>query len=193
MKIGVISVQGSVVEHIHTMRNLECGLEVKKISSGEQAKDMDAYILPGGESTAIGRLLKSTGIDQILRAKAEEGAPIMGTCAGCVLLANELEPKKDLEKTPILGLMEMTVNRNAFGRQKESFETQVHVEGVGDFHGVFIRAPSIVETRGPCKPLAKLGGSTVMAEQDNLIAISFHPELSGDARIHQYFIEKIRI
>ncbi len=193
MRIGVVAVQGSVHEHVQvTKKALEetaGGGDVVKVTRLEHLRDLDALILPGGESTTISKLLLKYGLFEKIREIGKNGIPIMGTCAGCILLASRGDDEVTRTRTELLGLMDMAVDRNAFGRQRESFEAEVRVEDIGSFHGVFIRAPVITETWGRCRPVGWLGDAVVMAKQDNLLALAFHPELTGDTRIHRMFIE----
>jgi len=124
--------------------------------------------------------------------RAKDGMPVMGTCAGCVLLAKKGDEEVQRTGTKLLGLMDMTVRRNAFGRQRESFEAMLDVEGLGAFQAVFIRAPVIVKMQNNCKPLAFFDEKIVMARQGNLLALAFHPELSNDTRIHKMLLEIVR-
>jgi len=151
----------------------------------------DGVIIPGGESTTISRILMNSGLyNALLRRMKKETIALMGTCAGCVLLAKELtEPREDVH---LLGAMEMQVERNAFGRQKESFERQVNITGFSSpFPAVFIRAPLITNVWGECKVLARVEQEIVMARQDNYLALSFHPELTNDLRVHRYFLQML--
>lgn len=191
MNIGVIAVQGSVIEHRNVLARTKRDIDIIEVRHPEHMENLDGLILPGGESTTISKLLTNSGLFSLIQKMGKEGLPIMGTCAGCVLLASSLSDPINEKKTSLLGLMEISVSRNAFGRQKESFEAEVKIDGLGDFHGVFIRAPSITKVGGDCKPLARLGGNIVMAEQNNLLALSFHPELTPDPRIHNYFLDKV--
>ena len=139
---------------------------------------IDALIIPGGESTAIFKVMKKTGLFNEIK---KTDIPIMGTCAGCVLMDRKH-----------LGLMNMDVERNAFGRQKESFEADIKIKAFKkDYHGVFIRAPVITKVYGECKILSKFENKIVMAQEDNKITLSFHPELTDDTRIHKYFLSMI--
>jgi pyridoxal 5'-phosphate synthase pdxT subunit len=151
----------------------------------------DALIIPGGESTTISRILVNSGMHDAIRQRMEQNTiALMGTCAGCVILAKELtDTKADLR---LLQAMDMQVERNAFGRQKESFEGPVNVKGfISPFNAVFIRAPIITKIWGKCEILATAGKEIVMARQDNYLALSFHPELTDDLRIHRYFLEML--
>jgi len=191
--VGIVAVQGSVHEHVQiTKKALEetaGGGDVVKVTRPEHLRDLDALILPGGESTTISKLLLKYGLFEEIKKMGKSGVPIMGTCAGCILLASRGDDEVTRTRTELLGLMDMAVDRNAFGRQRESFEAEVRVEDIGSFHGVFIRAPVITETWGRCKPVGWLGDAVVMAKQDNLLALAFHPELTGDTRIHRMLIE----
>lgn len=156
--------------------------QIKEIDS------CDALIIPGGESTTISRILVKSGMYDAIRKRMEnEDIALMGTCAGCVLLAKELtDPTADVK---LLEAIDMQVERNAFGRQKESHERLLHIKGFTDsYHAVFIRAPIITKTWGDCEILAKAGKEIVMARQKNYLALSFHPELTDDLRIHRFFL-----
>lgn len=151
----------------------------------------DALIIPGGESTTISRILVNSGMYDVIRHRMEQMTiALMGTCAGCVILAKELtDSKADVH---LLQAMDMRVERNAYGRQKESFERPVKIKGLQTlYNAVFIRAPIITKTWGTCEILATVGKEIVMARQDNYLALSFHPELTDDLRIHRYFLEMI--
>src|SRR5436309_9696992 len=161
MRIGVVGVQGDVSEHVDAARRAlqEAGLEGEAVTvrrPPDLAK-VDALTIPGGESTTISKLLVKFGLfDDIVR-RARDGMPILGTCAGCILLAKEGDEEVSKTETKLLGLMDMAVDRNAFGRQKESFEGEIQVSVLDrPFHGVFIRAPEITRTWGPCKPIGTL-------------------------------------
>lgn len=197
MKIGVISVQGAFPEHIKaTERALEnCGIEgtVLSIRRAAQLDQVDAFIIPGGESTTISRLLVRFGLHERIVQLAGDGVPILGTCAGLVLLAKEGDGQVEKTDTKLLGLMDMAVDRNAFGRQRESFEAELKVQGFEKpFPAIFIRAPLITRVWGRCKEMARYESCIVMARQENLIALSFHPELSSDTRIHEMLIKMVR-
>jgi len=197
MRVGVVGVQGDVSEHvdavtraIQTFGHTGDAFHVRRREDLARAQ---ALTIPGGESTAISKLLMKLGLfDEIVRRAQEESMPILGTCAGCILLAKEGGPQAETTETHLLGLMDMAVDRNAFGRQRESFEIDLAVEGLDrPFRGVFIRAPAIVRTWGRCRPLARYGDKIVLAREGNLIAAAFHPELSGDLRIHGWFLDLI--
>ncbi len=189
MRVGIVGVQGAVSEHEEMVRAL--GHKPVWITRPGALDDISALIMPGGESTTISRLLESTGLFAKIREKGAGGMPIFGTCAGMVLLAKKGGAQVRKTQQKLLGLMDMEVSRNAFGRQRESFEASLDIEGVGNrFPCIFIRAPAVMGTWGGCRPLARFGKAIVAAEQGNLLATSFHPELSGDMRIHEYFLAK---
>jgi 5'-phosphate synthase pdxT subunit len=197
VSIGVIGIQGAVSEHVNIMQNVlktaDTPGEVFVIKNSEDIKKIDALILPGGESTTISRILCKTGLHDVILKKIEnENLPVMGTCAGCVLLASELvDNKKDDVK--LFQSIDMQVERNAFGKQKESFEENININGFNDpYNAVFIRAPIIKKVWGNVKILAKTNKKIiVMARQDNILALSFHPELTNDPRVHRYFLDMI--
>ena len=193
MRVGVVGVQGDVSEHVDAVRRaIRSGgfsadaIAVRRLSDLQR---VDALTIPGGESTTISKLLVKFGLFEEVHRRAEAGMPILGTCAGCILLAKQGDDEVSKTGTKLLGLMDMAVDRNAFGRQRESFEADLDVTILDrPFHGVFIRAPAITRTWGRCTPLAKLGDRIVLARQDDLVASAFHPELSGDLRIHEWFL-----
>ena len=193
VKIGVISVQGDVSEHISAMeRAMEIYGFDGSVVAVRRLKDIegsDAVVIPGGESTTISRIMKIEGLkDWIVKRDEENQIPIMGTCAGCVILAKKI----DSGEVYSLELMDMEVKRNAFGRQRESFETMVKVVGFEKpFHAVFIRAPIIERVWGNCKAIAKFENKIVGALQGKKLALSFHPELTEDFRFHRMFLEMI--
>jgi len=193
MKIGVVSVQGAFPEHIAATKTALLNLHLKGVASSvrrlQDLEGVDAVIIPGGESTTIAKLLVRFKLRQRLLDLAEEGIPIMGTCAGLVLLAKEGDEQVERTGTELLGLMDMAVDRNAFGRQRESFEAELEIDGLKEpFPAVFIRAPVITRVWGKCEVLSRYQGSMVMARQDNLLALSFHPELCHDPRIHEMLL-----
>ena len=196
LSIGVLGIQGAVSEHVTAMNNAlrEKGYTGKTfiVKQKQDIKNIDALIIPGGESSTISRILHNSDLhDTILKRIAENDLAAMGTCAGCVILAKEIlnDPKKEIKQLP---KMDMQVERNAFGRQKESFEKTIKIKDFSSpYQAVFIRAPVIKKTWGKCKALAKIDEKIVMARQDRLLALSFHPELTDDTRIHKYFLEMI--
>jgi len=197
MKIGVAAMQGAVSEHVGAFRDALSASgrtgEVVEVRRPADLRRVDALALPGGESTAISKLLvKFELVDDIID-RVEGGMPVMGTCAGCILLAKEGDFQVGGTGTRLLGLMDMSVSRNAFGRRRESFEAELKIDGLdgGPFHAVFIRAPAILDAWGECRPLATLETYIVAARQDNLLALAFHPELTKDTRLHELFISMI--
>lgn len=196
MKAGVVSVQGAFPEHINTFNRAFASLGIKgetvPIRRRKDLDGVDCLALPGGESTTISKLLKRFEIFQDLVEMGESGVPIMGTCAGLVLLSKGGDEQVRSTGTELLGLMDMRVKRNAFGRQRESFEANIEIEGLtSPFPAIFIRAPVIEEVWGECRPLSIYEGKIVMARQGNLLALSFHPELCSDTRLHEMLIGMI--
>ncbi|MCM3763201.1 pyridoxal 5'-phosphate synthase glutaminase subunit PdxT [Alkalihalobacillus oceani] len=187
VKIGVLALQGAVREHLNCLMAPDTELVVvKKV---EQLADLDGLVLPGGESTTMRRLIDRYGFFEPLKQFAEANKPIFGTCAGLILMAEEIVGYPEGH----LAVMKMKVQRNAFGRQRESFETDLHVTGVGeDIRAVFIRAPLIVEVGTDVEVLSKYGDEIVAARQGNFLACSFHPELTDDHRFHQFFVKMVK-
>ncbi|HEC72136.1 MAG TPA: pyridoxal 5'-phosphate synthase glutaminase subunit PdxT [Thermoplasmatales archaeon] len=196
LRIGVVGFQGAVSEHIYSMRKTlkdeKIPGEVFAVKQIRDLENINALILPGGESTTISKFLhRSELYKEISSIVKKEKIPMMGTCAGCVLLAKEISDPAEEVKT--LKFMDMKVKRNAFGRQRESFEKDIYItDFTKPFHAVFIRAPVIEKTWDGCKPIAKLDNKIVMAQQGNILALSFHPELTEDLRIHKYFLKLIK-
>ena len=189
MKIGVIAIQGDVEEHVvaleETLAAKQEKGEVVKIKHRGTLGSCDAIVIPGGESTTIGRLMEREGIFLEINETAGVGKPILGTCAGMVLLAKEGDEEVAKTGQPLLGLMGVKVKRNAFGRQRESFETLLQMSIFEEpFHAVFIRAPAITQAAENVEVLATFDEHIVAAKQGNIIALSFHPELTEDRRIH---------
>ena len=188
MKIGVLASQGAFAEHIAILERL--GVEAVAVRLPEDLEGIDGLIIPGGESTTISKLMVHYKLSDPIRKLAKKGIPIWGTCAGMIMLADKL-PGSTVEP---LGLMKIGVKRNAFGRQKESFETELDIPALGKkpFPAVFIRAPAIEECNGDVEVLARLDdGTVVAARQGKLLASAFHPELTEDTRFHQYFLDMI--
>ncbi|MGZ6237628.1 MAG: pyridoxal 5'-phosphate synthase glutaminase subunit PdxT [Syntrophales bacterium] len=196
MRIGIIAIQGNVEEHVNAIKralrqsNIEA--EVIKIKHSGLVPVCDAIILPGGESTTLGRLMEREGIADEIKKAARTGVPVMGTCAGLVLLAKHGDKQVERTKQPLLGLMDIHVNRNAFGRQRESYECQVDFKGLGlPFNAVFIRAPAITGCGKDVEILSECNGLIVAAREKNMLALAFHPELTDDLRIHHYFLKMV--
>ncbi|WP_332699128.1 pyridoxal 5'-phosphate synthase glutaminase subunit PdxT [Halalkalibacter lacteus] len=183
VKIGVLALQGAVREHVKCLE--APNTEVVVVKKVEQLAYIDGLVFPGGESTTMRRLIDLYGFFEPLKEFATSGKPMFGTCAGLILMASSIEG----QDTGHLAVMNMKVQRNAFGRQRESFETDLHVTGVGeDIRAVFIRAPLILEVGEDVEVLSKYGDEIVAARQGNFLACSFHPELTDDHRFHQFFV-----
>jgi 5'-phosphate synthase pdxT subunit len=185
MKIGVLAIQGDFSEHIVMLKRL--GVETAEVRLPVHLSGLDALIMPGGESTTFGKLAVDFGLLEPLREFGTTHA-IWGTCAGAIFLSKDARRDQ-----PLLGLMDITVQRNAFGRQVDSFEADLAIPELGNggpYHAIFIRAPIIESVQEDVKILSKLSdGRIVAAQQGNLLATSFHPELTGDARFHEYFLK----
>lgn len=182
--VGILALQGAFLEHARSVA--ACGARAVEIRKPEQLYGCDALIIPGGESTAIGKLMDQFGIFEPVCRFGAEGRPIFGTCAGMVLLAKEIEGSEQ----PRLGLMDITVRRNAFGRQVDSFEADIDVPVLGGppVRGVFIRAPYVTAVGPGAETLAVFDGKVVLVRQGRLLAGAFHPELTTDTRLHEYFL-----
>ena len=185
IKIGVLALQGAVREHIQHIEAL--GVTGVAVKRPRELDDIAGLIIPGGESTAIGKLMVEYDFIDAVRAFGEAGKPVYGTCAGMILLAQRIAEGDQ----PLLGLMDIEARRNAFGRQRESFEADLDIVGIGLFRAVFIRAPWIEATGEGVQTLAEFDNIKVMARQNQYLASAFHPELTGDVRIHKYFLDMI--
>ncbi|RPF47162.1 pyridoxal phosphate synthase yaaE subunit [Thermodesulfitimonas autotrophica] len=186
-RVGVLALQGAFREHKWALERL--GVSAPLVLKAEDLAAIDALIIPGGESTTIGRLLNVFGLMAPLLARVAAGLPVFGTCAGMVLLAREIEGSAQ----PRLGVMDVTVRRNAFGRQVDSFEVDLTVSVLGPppFRGVFIRAPYITRVGPGVEVLACLAEKVILVRQGRLLAASFHPELTDDLRLHRYFVNEV--
>ena len=182
--MGVLSLQGAVEEHLRMIKR--CGFEGVKVKTVGDLEKVDRLIIPGGESTAIGKLAKIYNLDREITKKGKEGMPIFGTCAGMILLANKVVGNEQIR----FNLIDIVVERNAFGRQVDSFEVDLNIENFTGkpFRAVFIRAPYIKKIGSNVKVLAKFKGKIIMAQQKNILVSSFHPELTEDIRVHKYFL-----
>lgn len=197
-KIGVIAIQGNVQEHIDSLVRVlsdeKIDADVVPVKHAGIIPDCCALVIPGGESTTLCRLMEREGMVSEMQEAAARGVPIMGTCAGLVMLAKS--GMGDVEKTgqQLLGLMDIEVNRNAFGRQVDSFEMDIVIPVIGKepFNAVFIRAPEILSCGDGVEVLAKVDERVVAARQGNLLALAFHPELTGDMRLHRYFLDLVK-
>jgi len=185
MRIGVLALQGAVREHCVSLE--ACGVEAVPIKYKEELSNVRGLIIPGGESTTVGKLLVKYDLLTSLTEMGRAGFPIFGTCTGMILMAKEIRGSDQ----PRLGLMAITVERNAFGRQIDSFESDLEIPALGaaKFHAVFIRAPYIVATGPEVTVLARLAEKILFVRQGKLLAAAFHPELTEDLRIHRYFIK----
>lgn len=187
MKIGIFALQGAFIEHEYAFEKL--GAQTVEIRRRAHFTDgLDAIVLPGGESTVQGKLLREEGLMQPVKEAIAGGLPVFGTCAGLILLANQISNDANV----YLGTMNVTVKRNAYGRQLGSFRAETQVKGVGDFPAVFIRAPYIENAGDGVNVLATVDGKIVAARQKHMLATAFHPELTDDLRIHAYFLEMIK-
>jgi 5'-phosphate synthase pdxT subunit len=183
-RVGVLALQGDVREHIRILESI--GVEPSPVKTPGQLETVDALIIPGGESTTIGKMADRFELLEPLRSAIEAGMPVYGTCAGMIFLAVSVT---DGDQT-LLGNLDVVVRRNAFGRQNESFEAAIAVVGLAEpFPAVFIRAPWIEKVGSDVEVLASVDGHPVMVRQGGIIASSFHPELTGDDRIHRMFLE----
>ncbi len=189
MRVGVLAAQGAFIEHIASLKQL--GTDAFPVRLPHEIDDMDGLIIPGGESSTISRLIVEYNLHNKIKYLAQAGFPVFGTCAGMILLAKEIS---DGNKVKPLCIMDIKVRRNAFGRQRESFETKLSIPALGKklFPAVFIRAPLIEEVNNGVEVLAKLGDNTIVAaRQGKLLVSAFHPELTDDLRFHQYFLDII--
>lgn len=183
MKIGVLDIQGSVEEHFDALKTL--GVEPVLVKKIEDFKEIKGLIIPGGESTTIGKLLNWFNLKKEIIRYAKKGRPVWGTCAGAILLAKNIEGK---QKAETLNLMDITIERNAYGRQLDSFETEIEFNA-STVPGIFIRAPKIVAIGAEVKILAQYKGEIVAAREKNFLVTNFHPELTEDLTVHKYFVE----
>jgi len=192
-RVAVVAMQGDFEKHVTMLRTL--GADAFTARTPAEVDSADGVILPGGESTTIGKLLARYGVDEAIRNAAAQQKPIYGTCAGMILLARGIaEGTGERGGQPTLGLLDITVQRNAFGRQVDSFEADVDVPvvGVDPVHAVFIRAPIVVDAGVGVETLATIDGKTVFVKQGSILGSSFHPELTGDDRVHRYFLSLIK-
>ncbi len=198
LQIGILAVQGDIEENL-SAANLalkELGVEGEAIpvKYADEIGKVDGLVIPGGESTVIGTLSKLSGTTQVIKDRIDDGMPVLGTCAGMIMLAKRAYDKVVGEtKQQLLNVLDVVVERNAFGRQNDSFEADLNIKMIGDksFKGVFIRAPIVTETGNDVAVLTTLDGKIVAVKQGNIIGTSFHPELSGDIRLHKYFAQLV--
>jgi 5'-phosphate synthase pdxT subunit len=189
MKVGVLALQGDVREHLQSL--LACGVEAIAVRRAQEIEDVDALVLPGGESTTIAQLAEVFGIFDLIKDKIKKGMPVYGSCAGMILLADEILDAKVGQKS--FGGLDITVRRNAFGRQVDSFESDIAFNDGSDqmIRAVFIRAPWVEKVSDSVEVLASVDTHPVAVRSRTALATSFHPELTGDHRIHRYFIEQV--
>jgi len=188
MKIaGILALQGDYEKHAFMLRSL--GAETPYVREPADLERVDALVIPGGESTTIGKLMAAYGLLEPIRERVHAGMPAFGTCAGLILLA----PQTEEQHQHRLGVLDITVQRNAYGRQVDSFEADIHIPAIGEpsFRGIFIRAPIVLEIRNGVMPLAQFEHRPVLLQKGNVLAASFHPELTDDTRIHSYFLEML--
>jgi 5'-phosphate synthase pdxT subunit len=186
-RVGVLALQGDVPEHMQAAE--QAGAEAVPVRTLAALQSVDALIIPGGESTTVGKLLERYDLMEPIRARARDGMPILGTCTGLILLAREIEGSDQ----PRLGLLDVTVRRNAYGRQLDSFETDLYVPALGSepVRAVFIRAPIVTRTGPEVEVLAETGGCPILVRQGGLIGASFHPEMAGEDRVHRLLLEQL--
>src|SRR3989344_206420 len=186
MKIGVLSLQGDFREHMQMLER--CKVNAVPVRLPEDLEGVSGLIIPGGESTAIGNLMQKYNLGDAIMEKHRQRMAIYGTCAGAILLAKDIIDSSQ----PRLGLLDISVARNDYGRQIDSFESELSIENIGKFNGIFIRAPVIEKVNNGVKILSKLNNKPVLIQKDNILASTFHPELTNDKRVHEYFIGMVK-
>ncbi len=199
INIGILAVQGDVAENILATKMAieDLGMEgiVTEVKTPEQISDLDGLVIPGGESTVIGTLSLVNGSLKKIKEKIANGMPVFGICAGMIMLSKKAKDRVVGEMDqPLLDFLDVKIERNAFGRQKDSFESEISMDkiGISKFPGVFIRAPSIIETGKDVEVLSKFNEKIIAVKQGNILGTSFHPELTGDISLHKYFVSMIR-
>jgi 5'-phosphate synthase pdxT subunit len=199
INIGVLAVQGDVAENVAATRMAldELGIEgiVTEVKNPEQISELNGLIIPGGESTVIGTLSLVNGSLKKIKEKIATGMPVLGTCAGMIVLSKKAKDRIVGEMDqPLLDYLDIKIERNAFGRQRDSFEANISLEKIGipTYQGIFIRAPSVIETGNGVEVISQFNEKIVAVKQGNIIGTSFHPELTGDLSIHKYFIDLVR-
>jgi 5'-phosphate synthase pdxT subunit len=183
MQVGVLALQGAFAAHSDCLTSI--GVQSIEVRTPQQLGSVDALLMPGGESSTMSQLLESSGLFDPIATRIAEGMPVFGTCAGMILLASEILDGRSDQRN--FSAIDISVRRNAFGRQVDSFEATIN-SSVGDFHGVFIRAPRIERVGAQVEVLGSINDEPVLVRQGNVLAASFHPELSNDARLHEYFV-----
>ncbi len=186
MKIGVLALQGDFREHIEMLK--KCSVTPLEVRLPEDLDSVEGLIIPGGESTAIGNLMQSNGTGKEIIKKHKNGMALWGTCAGAILLAKNIVSSSQ----PRLNLLDISIKRNDYGRQVDSFEAELNIDKIGKFHGIFIRAPVIEKVNDGVKVLAKLNNKAVLIQKNNILASTFHPELTKDKRVHEFFIQIVK-
>jgi 5'-phosphate synthase pdxT subunit len=184
VKVGVLALQGDFREHALVLA--DAGATPMEVRTASELAQVDALVIPGGESTTMGRLARLYGMVDPIRERALAGMPVLGTCAGMIVMAKDV-----LDGEPLFSIVDVAVRRNAYGRQVDSFETDVEVAAVGPVRAVFIRAPWVEDVGDEVRVLAEHEGRPVVLEQGNVVLASFHPELAGDARLHEYLLRKV--
>jgi 5'-phosphate synthase pdxT subunit len=193
-RVGVLALQGAFSAHARTLADL--GAEVAEVRTPDDLATVDALVMPGGESTTMSMLLESSGLFEPIAKRLADALPVLGTCAGLILLATDLVGGRADQRS--FGAVDMTVRRNAYGRQVDSFETDLDVLGLGPegapgrFHAVFIRAPRVERVGPAVEVLARYHGDVVLARQGTVTVAAFHPELSGDSRVHAQFLQEVQ-
>ena len=183
MQIGVLALQGAFAAHSDCLTSI--GVQSIEVRTPEQLNSVDALLMPGGESSTMSQLLESSGLFDPISTRIADGMPVFGTCAGMILLASEILDGRSDQRS--FSAIDISVRRNAFGRQVDSFESAIK-SSVGDFQGIFIRAPRIERVGDEVEVLGSINNEPVLVRQGNVLAASFHPELSNDARLHEYFV-----
>lgn len=186
LKIGVLALQGDFKEHIEMLK--KCNADAVSVRLPEDLDNVDGLIIPGGESTTIGNLMQRHKLDKEIIKQHKQGMALYGTCAGAILLSKNIVGSEQ----PRLSLLDISVKRNDYGRQIDSFETELSIDKIGKFKGIFIRAPVIEILYNGIKVLSKFNNNPVLIQKNNILASTFHPELTNDKRVHQYFIEIVK-
>jgi len=199
LKLGVLAIQGDVAENVSSLENsiteLNQDATVNVVKTPEEIAELDGLLIPGGESTTIGQLSLVNGSLKEIKQKVESGMPVLGICAGMVLLANNASDKiVGKTEQPLFDFLDIDLERNSFGRQGESFEANISMDSIGisNYNGVFIRAPTITTASNDIEVLAKLNEKIVAIKKGNIIGTSFHPELTEDLAVHKYFVNLVK-
>jgi 5'-phosphate synthase pdxT subunit len=198
-KIGILAVQGDVAENVSSLvasiADLNQDATVHVVKTPEEISQMDGLVIPGGESTTIGQMSLVNGSQKVIKQKVESGMPVLGICAGMVLLAsNATDRVVGKMEQPLFDFLDIELERNSFGRQRESFEAKIAMEpiGISEYHGVFIRAPAISSASDDIEVLARFNEKIVAIKKGNIIGTSFHPELTDDSAVHKYFVNLVK-